>query len=963
MLRTIDVRQRSVPHLPRRLLAALAITAVVACHSAPVGQPTTPAPAAPDPTTSAATSSAPATPAPAAPAKPQPPPRATLVRSFEGIDEYALPNGLRVLLFPDPTQSTVTLNITYFVGSKHEGAGETGMAHLLEHMMFKGSPSYRNVLKLLDERGAFANGTTWTDRTNYYETLPATGDNLAWALALEADRMRNASISDDDLATEFSVVRNEMEASENDPRAMLEQRVTATAYIWHNYGKDTIGARSDVENVPTTRLRAFYDRYYQPDNAMLVISGKFDGPAALADVEARFGAIPRPERVLPPSYTVEPVQDGERAVTLRRTGDVHLAMALYHGVAGADPDHVALDAIGDLLTREPTGRLYQQLVVKGLAAEVWSSQYLFREPSYLVIGVKATSGATIAKARDAMVATVEGLGTAPVTAAEVDRFRNAALKQLSLQLADSAQLAIELSEWAAVGDWRLVFAYRDRLKALTAADVQRVAKAYLRASNRTLGQFVPAVAPDRAPVAPTPDVAAIVDKLKPSAGATGEVFVTSLDNLAARTVYQQLAGGLDGAFLAKRTRGQKVFVRLRLHHGDEATLQGKAIVAELTGDVAQRGTTAHTYAQLEEAKDRLTANVRIDSGPGDIDVRIETVRDSLPEVIALVADILRNPRFDDKELAIARAESISAAEEELQDPAQLGFVRVRQLAQPWPAGDPRAAMSLTERIAALKKVTAKDLRGYHAAFWGAGHGEVAAVGDFDQAALVAALEKAFAGWPSKAPYARLVDRTFGPAPVAETIDTPDKEMAIVLAVHDLAMKDDHPDAAAVTLASQILAGSTGSRLWMRLREQDGLSYGVWGGLFPGDLDPAGQVMTGAILAPQNLARGKAALLEEIDRAIAAGVTGAELDAARKGWIDQQDNLFADDAALARTLVVDRRLGRDFGWYARQRAALAKVTAGDVGRAFKTYLTPGRLIFVLAGDQAKAKAATDPNAKP
>jgi zinc protease len=946
-----------LPTTDVRLVLAVAATALLsACHAAPV--PGT-LPVDPAPTTTV-TAPAPA-PAPTPAPTPAPPPKATLVRSFEGISEYALPNGLHVLLFPDPTQSTVTVNITYLVGSKHEGAGETGMAHLLEHMMFKGSPDHRNVLKLLEERGAIANGTTWQDRTNYYETLPATADNLDWTLALEADRMRHASISDDDLSTEFSVVRNEMEAGENDPRAMLEQRVTATAYVWHNYGKDTIGSRSDVEHVPTSRLRAFYDRYYQPDNAILIIAGKFDPAAALAGVEARFGAIARPDRVLPPSYTVEPVQDGERSVTLRRTGDVHLAMALYHGVGGADPDHVAFDALGDLLTREPTGRLYRQLVSKGLAAEVWSSLYLFRDPSYLVIGVKAKSGATIAKARDAMVATIEGLGTSPVTKAEVDRFRATAQKELALALADSQGIAVELSEWAAVGDWRLIFAYRDRLAALTADDVQRVAKAYLRASNRTLGQFVPTPAPERAPLPATPDVAAIVDKLVPAEAAAGEVFETSIDNLGKRTVYRELAGGLRAAFLAKKTRGGKVTVRLRLHHGDAASLRDKAILAELVADVAVRGTRTRTYSQIEDAKDRLTANISVDSGPGEISVRIETVRDSLPEVIALVADLLRNPTFADAELAAVKQEAQSDVEESLQDPTQLAFVRIGQLVAPWPAGDPRAHLGLTEQIAAIKKVTAKDLRAYHAAFWGVGHGEVSAVGDFDVDALSKALEAGFAGWTSKAPYARLADKAFGPPAKEEVIDTRDKEMAIVLAAHDLPIKDDHPDAPAVTLASQILAGNTGSRLWMRLREHDGMSYGVWGGLFPGDQDPAGQVSVGAILAPQNLARGKAAILEEMAKVLDEGVTAAEIDVARKGWIEQQDNVFADDGALAGILAYDRQLGRDFGWYAAQRAGLAKVSAADVARAFKTYLSPATLVFVLAGDQGKAKPSENPNA--
>lgn len=887
--------------------------------------------------------------------RPMPPPavKAAKVRSFEGIDEYVLPNGLRVLLFPDASQPKVTVNITYLVGSMHEGSGETGMAHLLEHMLFKGTPTHRNVLKLLDERGAFANGTTWQDRTNYYETLPATGDNLAWALGLEADRMLNASISDEDLATEFSVVRNEMEASENDPRAILEQRITAAAYQWHNYGKDTIGSRSDVENVPTARLRAFYERYYQPDNALLVVAGKFDAAEALAQIEAKFGPIPKPARALPPTYTVEPVQDGERAVILRRTGDVHLALALYHGVAGADPDHVALSALGDVLTREPTGRLYQQLVVPGIAAEVWSTQYLFRDPSYVLFGLKARDGKTIARATDLMIAAVEGFAKKPVTNEEVERFRASAQKDLQLALADSERIAVELSEWMAVGDWRLIFAYRERLKSLTAADVQRVALAYLKSSNRTLGTFVPTAKPDRAPLPPRPDVAAIVEKLVPSEGAAGEVFDASLRNLKARTDYRELAGGLKAAFVTKKTRGGKVVVHLRFRHGDLSSLAGKAVVASLVGRLAVRGTKTRSYAQIHDEQDRLTSNIDVQSSVGLVTVRLETVRESLPAVIDLVADILKNPTLSEQELAVVRQEAVSNVEEALQDPTQLGFTRLEQRLSPYGAADPRATLAPADQIALLKKVSAKDVRAYHAKFWGAGHGEVAAVGDFDADALAKQLEAAFAGWKTQAPYARLPDQAFGAPAASERVDTKDKEMALLVMAHEIAIDERHPDAPALALASHILGGSTGSRLWMRMREKEGFSYGTWGGLFPGDLDPVGRVMGGAILAPSNLAKGKAAMLEELARLRKDGVTAEEVEVARKAWMEQSDNALADDNALVGLLRRDRFLGRDFGWHEDFRAKMSQATADDVNRVVRQYLQPDKLIVIEAGDLAKA----------
>jgi zinc protease len=266
-----------------------------------------------------------------------------VVATVEGITEYRLDNGLRVLLFPDPSKPQITVNITYMVGSRHEGYGETGMAHLLEHLLFKGTPDHSDIMQELTERGAQPNGTTSFDRTNYFEIFPASGDNLEWALDHEADRMVNSFVAQADLASEMTVVRNEMESGENSPLGILVERTMSTGYLWHNYGKSTIGARSDVEGVPIERLQAFYRKYYQPDNAMLVVAGNFDGDEALELITEKFGSIPRPERngdsVLYPTYTDEPTQDGERTVTLRRVGDVQYITQMYHVPPGSHPSY------------------------------------------------------------------------------------------------------------------------------------------------------------------------------------------------------------------------------------------------------------------------------------------------------------------------------------------------------------------------------------------------------------------------------------------------------------------------------------------------------------------------------------------------------------------------------------------------------------------------------------------------
>src|SRR5215471_11267083 len=234
--------------------------------------------------------------------------------SMAGVTEYTYPNGLRVLLLPDSGSGTITVNATYLVGSRHEGYGETGMAHLLEHMNFILSTHGRNIKKELTDHGARWNGTTSFDRTNYFETINASDENLAWALGLEAERMVNMRIEKELLDTEMTVVRNEFERGENIPARILEERVMSTAYLWHNYGKSTIGSRADIERVPIDRLAAFYSKYYQPDNAVITIVGQIDASKTLGLVTDTLGKIPRPTRTLDQTYTAEPPQDGERTV-------------------------------------------------------------------------------------------------------------------------------------------------------------------------------------------------------------------------------------------------------------------------------------------------------------------------------------------------------------------------------------------------------------------------------------------------------------------------------------------------------------------------------------------------------------------------------------------------------------------------------------------------------------------------
>ncbi|MCY1018276.1 M16 family metallopeptidase [Pyxidicoccus sp. MSG2] len=903
--------------------------------------------------------------APAPTAKPAATSRATSakgsalapVTSVEGITEYRLPNGLRVLLFPDPTKPNVTVNVTYFVGSKHEGYGETGMAHLLEHLMFKGTPTTKNVPQALTERGARPNGTTWMDRTNYYETLPASDDNLRWALSFEADRMVNSFIARKDLDSEMTVVRNEFESGENDPRGILFERVMSAAYIWHSYGKATIGARSDLENVPIDRLQDFYRKYYRPDNAMLVVAGRFDERKALSMIQDTFGRLKKPAKPVPSTYTAEPVQDGEREVTLHRVGDTSILTSLYHVPEGAHPDFAAIDVLTLIMGNNPSGRLYKALVETKQAARAGASNLQLRDPGVLTFSVELREGQPVAAARETFLKTVEDASKTPFTEEEVTRAKTQLSKAIELTLNNSERAAIQLSEWAATGDWRLFFMHRDRIEAVKPDDVTRVAATYLKASNRTLGTFIPTPKPERSEMPPPVDMAKMMDGYKGrEAVAQGEVFDPSPANVEARVQRGELPGGMKYALLSKKTRGEMVNLSLNLRWGTEDALRGRTDAAQYAGRMLMRGTAKRGRQQLQDAFDKLKARVGVDGGLSGASISIECPRASLSEALKLVAEVLREPAFDANEFALLKQERLAALESQRSEPETQGSIAFwRALSAQYPKGHPYYVPTLEERLTGVKDTPLEDVRAFHKAFYGASNGELAVVGDFEAKDVVALAGDLFGGWKSPAPFKRVPQVfTEGGAKVV-ALETPDKANAYYLAGQSLKLRKDDADWPALMLGNFVLGGGfLNSRLATRIRQQDGLSYGVGSSLDAGDIDTVGNFVTYAIYAPENAAKLEAAMSQEVSRAVKQGFTAEELEKARAGLLEYRQAARSQDGGLARQLASYLYLGRTLAFDATIEEKLAKLKPEDVRKAMERHVDWAKVLQVKAGDFANAE---------
>ncbi len=875
------------------------------------------------------------------------PPGVTRGPTVEGITEYRLANGLQVILFADPSKPTATVNITYKVGSRHENYGETGMAHLLEHLIFKGSKNFPRPDEEFTRRGFQNNGTTWLDRTNYYSTFQASDENLKWAIDWSADAMVNSYIAKKDLDSEMTVVRNEYESGENNPSQVMLKRMQAMLFDWHNYGNSTIGARSDIENVRIENLQAFYRRYYQPDNAVLTVSGNFDERKTLRWIAQAFGKIPKPKRALPQLWTVEPTHDGERTFSVRRTGEIQLVMIGYRVPSALHPELQPTGLAADILGDTPNGRLHQALVATGKAAQVFAFNIDARDPGFIIFGAVVKKGEPLEPVKQTMIDVIEGSWSkTPASAAEVARQVQKQQTQFDRALANPQAFGIGLSEYISLGDWRLFFFNRDQLGKATPADVDKAAARFFVRDNRVVGFYVPEDSPQRAaiPAAPTPTQ--VLADYKPSEkGSVGEVFNPTQENIDKRTRVLTF-GDLNVALLPKQNRGNTVNVQTNFQWGSPESLSGRTIEGDLASAMLSRGTDKLTRQQIADELTRLQVTGGLTG--------FQTTSANLPEALRLLAHVMRGASFPSSEYEQLQQQALTGLAAQLDDPSAISRDALASHFNTYPPGDPRHHIPLRTRIEMIPKTALDATRRFHDDFYGTARGEIAVVGDFDAKQTEALVNELFTAYRSKAPYARLEREYREVKPARLMVDTPDKENAFIRGRIDFPLRDDDPDAPALVLANDIFGGGAGlsNRVIERLRQKDGISYGAGTGLTLGSRYRLSSWTLGALTAPQNSIRAEQAIREEIERARREGFTAKELADAKKGTLQERATNRAQDSVLANAWAANMDLGRTFAFSKQFEDRLRAVTLDQVNAAFRKYIDPARITFVIAGDAKK-----------
>ena len=754
--------------------------------------------------------------------------------------------------------------------------------------------------------------------------------------------MVNSFIAKEDLESEFSVVRNEFESGENSPTGVLMKKVISTAFLWHNYGQSTIGNRSDIERVPIENLKEFYKKFYRPDNAVLMVTGKFKTDSILDLIQIKFGNISVPNTPLRASHTIEPPQDGEKRVTLSRVGDLQIVSALYHTPAGSHEDYAAIAIAENILTDQPSGRLYKALIDQKKSSSLWSFTPFTKEPSFMYINVDVLSNKSLEEAENILLSVLDNFSIEPATQEELKRAKSNILKQIDQINRNSSFLGTYMSEFIGSGDWRLSFIHRDRIENMTLDKLNEVIKLYFINTNRTVGQFTPTKSPVRIGIPHTEGVENLVKNYKGKEGyGVGEAFDVTYDNIINRLDSGVLEkSGIEYGLIKKSNRGKTVNLSFAMRNGNVNQLMNKGLTAQYAANMLNKGTKSMSRQDIQDKLSELKSSINFRGANGRVYANISSTEDNLMETLSLMSDMLKNPVLDEAELEKLKTQNLARIEQNKSEPTFLASMKIDELNQRYKKGHPLYKMTINEQIEAINNVNVKDIQAYYDAFYGiSNNATLVAIGNFDQRTLKDFFENEFGDYKSNLLFTAISDKFQKNNSANENIKTPDKKNAFTRGSLSLNCSQYDDDYAALQIAGAIFGGGfLNSRIANRLRQQDGVSYGAGGGIsVDGNKDDKNSsAYIYAIYAPENNEKVQLGFKEEISRFINEGITEEELKSAVNGWVQAQNVSRAKDTELSSVINNNLYYKRDLNFQRNIESKIQDLTVEDINNVIKKY---------------------------
>ncbi|MCQ8116421.1 M16 family metallopeptidase [Methylomonas rosea] len=890
-----------------------------------------------------------------------------------GAIERQFENGFRALLVPNSTAEQTAVTLVYFSGSLADPQGRSGLAHLLEHLLFS-APTTQGKHALVSEmarRNIAYNGNTNFDRTIYHTAFSSDQPTLNWLLEQEALRMHKLTITEADIARELPVVLREKELGDSNHQQKLAQQVLPAVTRFAPYGRPPIGNEAELRGIAIDDVRAFYRTHYRPGNALLIITGRFDVAATWKQLETHFGGI-KSSKIGPPP-TFQAASGGESSDSqrsFRGDGDVASVSLFYPLQHSFDAKHVAaMGLLSGLLAGSPASRLHESLVSAGQAASVSAMPLLLRNASaFEVAALPLTADSeALEQLQNTLAVQVQSLGDIPFTEQELERAKNLVRNEALHVQSQAAAFGYRLAEFASIGDWRLWFESIDATQEMSLPEIQQIAKTVFQQStpvaqlmsnhhaagftaekvsvveHAATGASLPASAPTYPPEAASP--------------ASNDATAAALDAQMERfTIHESLAVAL----WPKPIPTGRVQGLWNLRMGTAESMFGKRILADVTGSLLAHGSNTLDRQQWFDRLVALDAHLSMTPADDRLSIRFDLPAKSLPEFLGILIDVLRNPAWPEQGFTEVRNRLQVAYQSQGAKPQVVAEEALTAFTNQYPIGDIRREPGIVEALAALERIELTDVKAFHADYYGT-NGELILSGEFDVKATRRQLESLLGSWHSKQAYQRPPVPYAALAPGQHFIAVPEGAHGIYTAQLRRPLQADDTDAMALALVNFVLGEDVlQSRLGQRLRQQEGISYGVASKMSASAFEPRATLTINATYAPSLRQQLSKAVHEELALLVKNGLTEAELNSAKDNWRHRNDLSKLDHDKLFAKLNLLLRLRRDMQYYAELNTRVEALTLAQVNEAIARHVNPDELleIFVDAEIGAAANASNE-----
>jgi zinc protease len=869
----------------------------------------------------------------------------------QGVKKTVLDNGLVVLTKEVHTAPVVSVQVWYKVGSRNERAKENGISHQLEHLMFKGTKT-RPVQfgRLFSALGSQFNAFTSYDETAYFGTVQR--DKLDALITLEADRMEGALVGAEELKSEKRVVISELQGYENSPGYRLSVAVMRAAFPNHQYGLSVGGTKADVENFTLEQVRNYYQTYYSPDNATLIITGDFDTATTLKTVKANFGKVPKRAKVVAqPKVEKAPTTTTKKApIILKERGSTPLLQIVYPLTDIKHPDVPAIDVMDAILTGGRSSRLYQALVETGLASSISGSASELIEPGWYEFNASGAPGKDLKQVAEVLQKTVVQMQQKPVTAVELNRAKTLLQASFILGNQDITSQATQLGfNQTITGDYQFVDRYLAAVAKVTPQEIQRVTKTYLNPAKQTIGFFEP-TQPDGKPGDSGGGGGKTVENFNPGKPVDPAELAKYLPKAVASNVSSTqslpeevtLKNGLK-VFLLRDRSTPTINISGQISAGTGFDIPAKAGVANLVAGNLMNGTKTKNALTLAQSLEDKGASVGFNASREGVSVGAQGLSANLPLLVQTMADVMQNATFPAEQLELTRQRALIGLKAQLDDPRSYGR-RVFQQAI-YPENHPFHTFP-TE--ASLKAITREDLVSFYKQYYRPDTTSLAVVGDFDPNQVKALLNQAFGKWQPQGkatvlqvPKVALPMKTATLNPVI-----PGKAEAVTyIGYNGISRKD--PRYYAVLIMNQILGGDTlSSRLGTEVRDRQGLTYGIYSAFSAGS-NP-GPFLIQMQTAPGDAPKAIASTLGLLKQLRDQGITEAEFNNAKRSITSSYPVDLASPSDVASIISGNYSNGLTTAEIRDFPSRINSVTMAQVQQVIQELIQPDKLVIVTAG---------------